>query len=501
MDWIQTFASILQPGIAVYVIIGVLVGVTIGTLPGLTATMAVAILTPLTFWLAPEQGFAMLVGVYNSAIFAGGISAILINTPGTPASIATTFDGYELTKQGKPGLALGINTIYSAIGGLFSTLVLMLAAFPLAQFALKFGPPEYFALAIFGLSMMISVSNGSVLKGLIVGALGLLLSTVGLDPMLSTPRYTFGNIHFMQGISFIPIMIGLFGVGEVLHQIFTNDGSERGRINISKVGRVLPTLKEFKRLIPSTAITSVISPIIGAVPGAGGDIASIIAWDQARRISKKSEEFGKGSVEGLANTCLANNGVIGGAMTTMLTLGIPGDSVTAVLIGSLMMYGMQPGPRLFIEHRGFVMKLMALMVIANLVILAVGLLGAKLSIKILSIKKEIIWMSVLLLCVVGSYSLNSSYVDVILMSIAGVLGLFFRRMEFPLGPFILGLLLGRLCESSMRRALALSQGSYSIFLTRPITLVLLLAALLSLTLPLIKNTIKRKQTGEKGHKA
>lgn len=492
MSWGEVILNVINLGNIAYMFLGVFVGITVGALPGLTATMTVALLTPLTFWLPPEHGFAMLIGVYNSAIFAGGTTAILLNTPGTPASIATTFDGYELTKQGKPGLALGLNTIYSVIGGFFGTFVLMVAAFPIARFALKFGPPEYFALAIFGLSMMISVSEASIIKGLIVGIIGLLLSTIGLDPMLSSQRFTFGNIHLMQGINFIPIMIGLFGVGEIFHQILLRkDNEEKNDVNFNKMGRIFPTFKEIKRLIPSTSLSAIISVFVGAIPGAGGDIASIICWDQAKKISKKPEEYGKGSIEGVANTCLANNGVIGGALTTMLTLGIPGDAVTAVLIGSMMMYGMQPGPKLFIDHKGFVMQMMLFMIIAYIFIFIIGMFGARLSTKILKIRDEAIWMTVLLLCVVGSYSLNSSYYDVIFMSIAGILGLIFRKMEFPLGPLILGLLLGNMAESNMRRALALSQGSYSIFFTRPISIILLILAIFSLVLPLI-NSYKKK---------
>lgn len=499
MEWINAIISVFDPSVLLYMFIGVFVGIVVGALPGLTATMTVALLTPLTFWLLPEQGFAMLIGVYNSAIFAGGTTAILLNTPGTPASIATTFDGYELTRQGKPGLALGLNTIYSVIGGLFGTIVLMIAAFPLAKFALKFGPPEYFALAVFGLSMMISVSEKSVLKGLIVGVLGLLISTIGLDPMLSSQRFTFGNINLMEGISFIPVMIGLFGVGEILNQILNKSEGKKNyeMVNTKNMGRIFPTFAEFKRLIPSTSLSSIISVIVGAIPGAGGDIASIICWDQAKKISKKPEEFGKGSIEGVANTCLANNGIIGGAMITMLTLGIPGDAVTAVLIGSLLMYGMQPGPRLFIDHGDFVMKLMVFMIVAYLFIFILGMLGAKLSIHILKIKDEVIWTTVLLLCIVGSYSLNASYVDVLTMSIAGILGVIFRKMDFPLGPLILGLLLGNLAESNMRRSFALSQGSYLIFFTRPIAVILFVLAIVSLLFPLIKKILGVKKNAEK----
>jgi len=319
----EALQAVFEPTTLLYLLIGVGAGVLIGALPGLTATMAVAILTPLTFWAPPAQGLAMLLGVYNSAILAGGIPAILINTPGTPASIASTFDGPAIAQRGEAGLVLGINTIYSVFGGLFSTLALAIFAFPIARFALRFGPAEYFALAIFGLSMMVSVSGKSIVKGLVVGVFGLLLAMVGLDPMLSYPRFTFGRFELLDGISFIPVMIGLFGVGEVLDQILKS--REEQKQIIPHIGRQLPTREEAARMGPAALFSAAVSTVIGAIPGTGGDIASIICWDQTRRFSKKPEEYGKGSIEGLAATCTANNGVIGGALTTMLTLGLPGD--------------------------------------------------------------------------------------------------------------------------------------------------------------------------------
>jgi putative tricarboxylic transport membrane protein len=491
MEWLDTFLHILQPHILIYLVAGVVLGAAIGALPGLSATMGLAILTPLTFWFAPEQGFAMLLGLWNSAVWAGGLTAILINTPGTPASIATTFDGYALFKRGEGGLALGINVVYSVIGGLFSTCVLIFAAFPLAKFALRFGPPEYFALGLFGLSMMISISEHSILKGLIVGFAGLLVSTVGLDPLQAIQRFTLGNNHLLDGISFIPVMIGMFGIGEVLYQIFNNrsqvdQDEERQKVKNLKLGRVLVNTIEFLRLLPSTIMSCLVAAVVGAIPACGGDIASIICWGQAKRMSRKPEEFGKGSLEGLASTCTANNGVTGGAMTTMLTLGIPGDTGTAVMIGSLMMYSMQPGPRLFIENRPFVMNIMCLMIMANLVILIFGLVTTKLSAKVLMVKKESVWTAVTLLCVTGSFALNNSIFDVIIMTIAGVLGFFFKKMDFPPGPFILGLLLGKMVEANLRRSLVMSQGSIGIFFTKPITLVLLILIVLSLLVPIIK---------------
>lgn len=473
-----------------YLIVGTLAGYIIGVLPGLSATMGVALLTPLTFWLPAEQGFAMLIGVFNSGIFAGGISAILINTPGTPASIATTFDGYAMTQQGKGGLALGLNTIFSCIGGWIGTIVLMVAAFPLARFALKFGPAEFFALALFGLTMMVSVSQKSLLKGLLTGFLGVLIATVGCDPMYGTPRFTMGIVDIMDGISFIPVMIGLFGLGEVLAQM--SSGEERGETKIANLGRVLPTREEFKRCIPGSIITSIISIIVGAIPGTGGDIAGMIGWEQTRKISKKPEEFGKGSVEGVAASCLANNACMGGALVTMMTLGVPGESISAVLLGSLMMYGMDPGPSLFTENHGFVMKFMILMMLAYVVILILGLVSAKFSSHLLNVPKEIIWITILVLCSIGAYAMNSSYVDLLIMAVSGLLGFLFRKMDFPLGPIILGLLLGEMAESNFRRAIPLGGGNLSLFYTKPICVVLLFMCVISLAGPVIQKYREKK---------
>ena len=494
-EWFSIFLFCLTPGVLFYLMVGTVAGYVIGVLPGLSATMGVALLTPLTFWLPEEQGFAMLIGVFNAGVFSGGISAILINTPGTPASIATTFDGYEMTKQGKPGLALGLNTIFSCICGWIGTLVLMLAAFPLAKFALKFGPAEFFALAIFGLTMMVSVSQQSIVKGLLTGFLGLLLSTIGTDPMLGMPRFTFNIAEIMDGISFIAVMIGMFGLGEVLFQMY--NGENRGQAQkIQSLGRVLPTWEEFKRCIPGSVIGSIISVIVGAIPGTGGDIAGLIGWDQAKRMSKKPEEFGKGSPEGVAVTCLANNACLGGSLVTMMTLGVPGESISAVLLGSLMMYGMDPGPALFTENRSFVMTFMVLMMLAYVIIMVLGLATAKYSTALINLKKEIVWLTVIALCVIGSYAMNSSFVDVLIMAVSGLLGFFFRKLNFPLGPIILGLLLGRMAESNFRRALSLGGMSYKLFYTKPISVILLLLAVLAVVTPVYKNYKAKKQIEE-----
>ena len=496
MDYLSAIQSVCTPGCLLCVILGVLVGMVVGTLPGLTSVMAISLITPLTFKMDSTYGFAMLLGVYNSAIFSGGISAIAINTPGTPASIATTFDGYKISKRGRAGFALGVNTLYSVIGGILSTFALMIACAPLAKLALKFGSPEYFWLALFGLCMMISISHASLAKGLVIGCIGLLLSTIGLDPMLGSKRFIGSNTALLDGIAFIPVMIGLFGVGEMLFQIFDHKKADDEKVDVDAMkdqGRVLPTLEEHKRMALPGFIGSLIGIFVGIIPGTGGDISALISWDVCKRISKHPEEYGDGSIEGLATTCASNNASIGGALTTALALGIPGDGNTAVLLGALTMYGMVTGPTLLNSSSEFVCRLYVIMIVANLIILPLGLLTAKACIKLLNIKKQYIQMAVLLICCIGAYSMNRSYTDVIIMFIAGIAGFFFRKFDYPLGPMILGLLLGEMCETNMRRTLMLSQGKISAFFVKPISILLIVLILIATLWPFVSEKLKKKE--------
>ena len=496
MDYLSALQTVMTPGCLLCIILGVAVGLVVGTLPGLTSVMAVSLITPLTFKMDPVNGFGMLLGVYNSAIFSGGISAIAINTPGTPASIATTFDGYNISKRGRAGFALGVNTIYSVMGGIFSTIVLMVACAPLARLALEFGSSEYFWLALFGLSMMISISHVSLAKGLIVGFVGLALSTVGLDPLLGIKRYVGNNVALLDGIAFIPVMIGLFGIGEMLYQIFDNVKASKKEEIAEVKDRVLPTKEENKRMVLPAFIGSVIGVIVGIIPGTGGDISALVSWDVCKRVSKHPEEYGNGSIEGLATTCASNNASIGGAMTTALALGIPGDSSTAVLIGALTMYGMVTGPTLLSKSGDFVCRLYIIMLVANLIILPLGLLTAKACIKLLSVKNEYIQMAVLLICCIGAYSLNRSFTDVIIMFIAGILGFFFRKFGYPLGPLVLGLLLGEMCETNLRRTLMLSKGNPIRLFTSPISIVLIIFILVAILWPVIGDLKAKKKTSK-----
>jgi len=494
MDYLAAIQSVFTPATLFFVLVGVAIGMVVGTLPGLTSVMAVSLITPLTFKLDASHGFAMLLGVYNSAIFSGGISAIVINTPGTPASIAQTFDGYKLVQRGHAGLALGINTIYSVFGGLFSTFALMIFCEPLASLALNFGSAEYFWLSLFGLSMMISISQASLFKGILLGALGMFLSTVGLDPLLGSKRFV-GNItSLLDGISFIPVMIGLFGIGEMLYQISERGVQEKGEaVEISSYGRMIPNKEEFKRTAIPTLIGSVIGVVVGVVPGTGGDISALVSWDVCRRVSKHPEEFGDGSLEGLTATSSSNNAAIGGALTTALALGIPGDSSTAVLLGALTMYGMVPGPMLLSNSADFVCRLYIIMLVANIIILPLGLVSARGCIKLLSVRSEAIWMGVLLVCCLGSYSLNRSYTDVVVMFIAGIFGFLFRHYDWPLGPMVLGLLLGEMCETNLRRCLMLSKGNMAQLFKSPVSIVLILLIIVALAWPTVSSMMAKKK--------
>lgn len=475
---------IFDPVTWLYLTGGVVLGVVFGALPGFTATMGLAILTPLTFWLPTDQALAMLFGLLCAAIFSGGIPAILINTPGTPASIATTWDGYPLAQQGQAGLALGVNALGAFTGQMISILVLAVAGYPLAAFALRFGPAEYFALAVFGISMMVSISSESLIKGLLMGASGLAVSMVGLDPIMAYPRLTFGSPALIEGISFIPVMVGLFGVAEVLMQIYARVPHEvRG---FGRIERIMPHASELRTMAPHALVSSLLGTGVGIIPGAGGDIGSMIAWGQARRMSARPDTFGRGSLEGLVASSTAANAAIGGAITTMLTLGIPGDSASAVLIGALLIHGLQPGPMLFRDRPELAAELVMLLMMAAVLTLVVGLLGARPLAWVLRVKDEILWALILVICVLGAYALNQAPVDVWVMLASGVLGFVLRQARFPMGPLVLALILGPMAESNLRRALVISQGDATILVRQPIALVLLVITAISLLWPLLR---------------
>lgn len=487
---LQGLTNVIQWEILIILILSATLGIIIGALPGLTATMGVALLLPVTFGMDAVSGILLLVGVYFGAIYGGSISAILIRTPGTPAAAATALDGYEMTKKGEAYKALTISTLSSGIGGLLSVILLILIAPQLANFALRFSAPENFALALFGLSIISSISGKSVVKGLIAGFIGLLIASIGTDPIAGFTRFTFDSLNLMTGINYIPVMIGLFAASEVFRLLESTDLKAKIVNSISKV-----KLKwdEFKQLITTIIRSTAIGALIGMVPGAGGDIGAFVSYNEARRFSKDPETFGKGNPKGVAAPEAANNGSTGGAMIPLLTLGIPGDPVTAVMLGALVVQGLQPGPLLFQQNGDIVYTLFTGMFLANLFIIILGLLGIRYFVKILNIPKIILAPLILVICLVGSYSLSNNMFDVWVMVISGIIGYFMQKHDFPASPIILALILGPMLEANLRRSLVMSQGSYEIFFTRPITVVLILLTVLTIILPVLRKYIFKKR--------
>ena len=470
-------------------IFGVAMGIIIGALPGLTATMGVAILLPFTFGMEPVPGLLMICGVYFGGVYGGSVTAILLKIPGTPAAAATAIDGYQLTMKGQAGIALGTATLSSFTGGTISIFLLMFLAPILANVALQFSASESFALALFGLSIIASISGESLVKGLIAGLGGLLLSTVGLDPMGGFPRFT-GGFNELMNVPFIPVMIGLFAAAEAFKTM--EESTTIGKVKIS-IGRIIPPWSTFKGLIVTILRSTGLGAFIGMIPGAGADIAAFVAYNETKRFSKTPENFGKGELSAVAACEAGANGCTGGAMLPMMTLGIPGDAVTAVMLGALVLQGLQPGPLLFKDHAPLVFTLFAGMLFCYIMLLILGLGSLRIIGKIIQMPKSVLTPTILALCVVGTYALNNSVFDIGIMLFAGVIGFFMQRGGYPASPVVLALIMGPMAESNFRRALSLSNGSFDFLYTRPITLALLSVATITLLTPVIRQLFFRKK--------
>lgn len=503
MDILLTaLADVFLPINLFAIFIGTFAGIIIGALPGLSTVMGLSILLPFTLSFSGMGGIYMLLGVFCGGIYGGSISAILLNTPGTSASAATALDGYPMaTKLRQPGRALGISTFASLFGGLFSCVMLCIFAPMLAKVALKFSAQEYFALAVFGISIVAGLTGKSVIKGLIGGVLGLLLATVGIDGMGGVNRFTFGTVYLMGGISFIPLLIGLFAFSQGLNTIEEIAKGYKAEKNKLKIEHVFPTKSDMKRILPTILRSSIIGTFIGAVPGTGGDIASWVSYSQAKTWSKHKEEFGQGSPEGLAACESGNNAISGGAFVPLLSMGIPGDAGTAVMLGSLTMLGLAPGPLLFTEHKDSVYMLFVGLFLANIFMGILGFAGIRLFARVLDVPQKILLPLIFTFCFVGTYACNRSINDVYMMIIAGILGYILLKLDFSLPPVILGLILGTMIEKNFRRALILSNGDISTFFTRPISCVFLILAAISLFAPLIKRLVVVLQARKASEKA
>lgn len=481
--------SISTPGVQVVTLLGVLAGILVSCLPGLSATMAVALLLPFTFGLSPVSALLLLAGIYVGAMFGGAIPAILLSTPGTPAAVSTTFDGYPMAQKGYAGKAISVACIASVSAGLFGVLVLALVAPPLAEFALKFSAPEYFAVAVFGLAVISSLSEGSILKAFASGMIGLLLAVIGMDPMTGFARFTFGSTSLLGGVSFLAVMVGTAATAEVLFQI---DQPVKEVKQKFEIGTLRLRKADLQRMVKPTAIGCVVGVIVGIMPAAGANIASFVSWAQAKVWSKHPEEFGHGSIEGLTASEAGNNSVVGGDLVPMLTLGIPGDPVTAIMMGALIMQGLRPGPMLFAERPDIVYGLFLGLIISNLWVLPLGLFGARFFAKMTSVPKPILWPTILALCVTGAYASEANMIPVYTLGLFGVIGYFMKKAKFPVAPLILGILLGPIAEENLRRSLLMSEMDATVFITRPISLVLFIIAALTLIWPWIQERYRKK---------
>jgi putative tricarboxylic transport membrane protein len=487
------FATMTEPMNILAVFMGVFGGMILGAMPGLTAPMGCALLIPFTYAMPPIPAISMLVSLYCGATYGGSIAAILVHAPGTPAAAATTFDGYPLAQKGQAGKALGTACISSFIGGFFSVIILVLLAPVLAKIAIKFGPPEYFALSIFGLSMISSIGSTSVIKNLLGGTIGVFIACVGMDEISGFSRYDFGVTHLMDGISFIPVMIGLFAAAEVFRQ--AEIGMRKVVIDRKITG--LPTWKEIKSLKTTLLRSSLIGTFIGILPAEGGTVASFIGYNEAKRFSKHPEKFGTGCLEGIAGPECANNAATGGSMVPTMALGIPGSGTAAVILGALLVHGMRPGPLLFVQHANEVYAVFAGMFLANIMFLGLGLGGSKIFSHLLRVPNYVLSPIILLLCVVGTYSLKNNMADVWIMLICGIVGYKMKSYGFTAAPIVLGLVLGELIEISLRRSLIVFDNNPFIFFTRPWSVALIILTVLGLCSPIIRTWFENR--GAKKH--
>ncbi|MBS6643784.1 MAG: tripartite tricarboxylate transporter permease [Clostridiaceae bacterium] len=473
----QGILTALNPMVLLLMAVGVGVGIVFGSIPGLSAVMAVALFLPMTFGLDPSAGMCLLVALYIGAVSGGLIAAILLNIPGTPSSIATCFDGSPMARRGEAGKALGVGIVFSFIGGLVSFIALSFLAPPIAKVALNFQAAENFAVCVFALTMIATISGDSILKGVLSGMLGLLLAMVGLAPIDNVPRYTFGFYSLSSGFDTLPTLIGIFAVAEVL-----NLAEEVKKMSRMKPMELKPikgfgfSMSEFKSQIPNAARSSLLGLGIGILPGIGGSVSGIMSYITAKNSSKNPEKFGTGCIDGIVASETANNATIGGALIPLLALGIPGDGVTAMLLGAFMIHGLQPGPLLFTNRPDLVYTIFAACIIANFIMLALEFLGIRGFVRLLTVPKHILMPIIMVLCAIGAFAANKNVFDVKSLILFGILGYLMSKFKIPAAPFILAFILGGNVETYLRKALMNSKGNFSTFVTSPISCVFLLIA-------------------------
>lgn len=482
------FQVVLQPINLLYCFAGVFVGTLIGVLPGIGPVGTIAILLPSTFGVSPVSGIIMLAGIYYGAMYGGSTTSILVNIPGEASSVVTCLDGYQMARKGRAGPALGISALGSFLGGTFSIIVLMFLAYPLSEAALKFGPPEYFALMCFGLLLVLYLAKGSLIKGGAMAALGLILGTVGTD-VTGKLRFEFGIPQLSDGIELVPMVMGLFGISEILTNI--EKPLIRREIFKTEFRNLLPNLEDWKKSIGPIIRGSFMGFFLGILPGGGAIISSFVSYSTEKRISKHPEEFGKGAIEGVAGPETANNAAIGGAFVPLLALGIPANAVMALLFGALLIHGVSPGPMLITQHPDVFWGTIASMYIGNIMLLLLNLPLISIWVKMLKVPYGILFPLIVLFTLIGAYSVNSSTFDLMLMILFGIIGYVLRKFKYEEAPLVLAFILGPLLETTFRQSLVISNGQVSIFLTRPIScaaLMLGIALLASSGLGIFRRT-------------
>jgi putative tricarboxylic transport membrane protein len=477
---ISGFNTVLQPINLFFCFVGVFIGTLIGVLPGIGPIGAMSILFPITYGISPTSAVIMLAGIYYGAMYGGSTTSILVNIPGESASVVTCLDGYQMARQGRAGPALGISAMGSFIGGTFSVILLMFLVFPLNEVALKFGPPEYFALICLAMTILSYLASGSMTKAIVMILVGLILGAVGMDPVNATRRFTFGCTSIYDGIGLIPAAMGLFGISEVLMNL---EVSVDRSIVQTKIKNLLPNLQDWKRSIGPIIRGSFIGFFLGILPGGGAVIASFVSYTVEKRVSKDPSIFGKGAIEGVAGPETANNAGAGGCFVPLLALGIPPNPIMGLLLGALIIHGVTPGPLMLTQHPEIFWGVIASMYLGNAMLLLLNLPLIGMWVKLLKVPYKILMPLILLFCMIGAYSINNNILDVIIMIIFGIFGYVLRKFDYEMAPLLLAFLLGPMLEVAFRRSLIISNGKFSIFVGSPIS-----AATLGISVLLLLST-------------
>ena len=485
---LDALIAVCNPTCLAIIVVGVVVGIIFGSIPGLSATMAVVLFLPMSFGMNPVNGISLLVGLYMGGISGGLISAILLKIPGTPSSISTVFDGGPMADKGEAGKALGVGILYSAIGSLISIFALMFVSPYLAAVTLKFTPVEYFSIAFFSLTIIASLSGNSLLKGLLAGLFGIAISMIGLAPIDGLTRFTFGEFQLLSGFDIVVLLIGVFAVTDIIMAGFDRkhlaDVFKKTNFKLKGFGI---TMSEFKSQIGNMIRSSLIGIGIGILPGIGGSTAGLLSYTAEKNASKYPEKFGTGIIDGVIASETSNNAVIGGSLIPLLTMGIPGHTVTAIFLGGLTIHGINPGPLIFEKSGMYVYGIFIALIVATFAMLIFERAGLRIFVKLLDIPKHILLPIVMVCCVVGAYSSNSRIFDVWSVLFFGLLGVFFKLTKIPSTPLIIGFILGKMAEENLRRALQASNGDISVFFTRPISLAFLIVAVVFLFVTIKKN--------------